>query len=87
MINRNVSKNSIHRDEISKKYDNLLKSKNDKIEKSHIEDAKRIRSNFKGEKLEDKLNNLFRPYYIKNQEKIVKKINKMFKDNDYDMKL
>lgn len=46
-----------------------------------------MRSNYFGEKLDYQLDKLYRSYYVNNQEKIVKNINKMFKVNNFDLKL
>ena len=87
LVNTNVSENKDNRARIFNKYKKFIYDKNAKIEKLYPEETKRIRDNYRDKELEKRLNDLYRPYYVKNQEKIASEINTVFKENNYGMKL
>jgi hypothetical protein len=82
-----VSKSKDSREAISNKYKQYIDTTNANIEKMYPDDAKRIRSNYSGDDLDKKLSDLYRHYYVKNQEKVAKEINTLFKENNFDLKL
>lgn len=88
LINNNVSENKDIRREIANKYDRFLEDKKLEIQKLYPDKAKKIKDKFSGTHLEKKLDDeLHRPYYVKNQNQIVKEINSIFKENNFDIKL
>ena len=87
MLNRNVRQNGLNKVEISNKFKVFIENTNAKIEKLYTKETERIRSNFTAKNLDEKLNDLYRSYYINNQDKIVKYINKMFKEKNFNIKL
>lgn len=86
-VNENVSKNEINKNEISNKYEEFISNTKLKIEKLYPDYVKRIKSNYRSEKLEKRLDDLYRSYYVQNQEKIAKEINILFKNNKHSLKL
>jgi len=88
LINNNVSLNKNNKELIFNKYAKFMRDKELEIEKLYPEKASYIRSNFSGEELKDKLKkDLYRSYFAKNQESSAKEINKMFKENNFELKL
>jgi len=88
LTNNNVMKNERNWKKITAKYNNLIDNKNLEIEKLYPKKTANIKSNCSGDELKSKLEeDLYRPYFAKNQDNISKEVNKMFKENGFDLKL
>jgi len=88
LVNIDVSKNKKRWREIFNKYDKFFEDKKLEIQNLYPNETKKIRDSYIGEALDKKLDDdLHRPYFVNNQEEIVKEINSMFKENDFDLKL
>ncbi|MCL2687139.1 MAG: hypothetical protein FWE58_01215 [Methanobrevibacter sp.] len=65
-----------------------MKDKQIEIQSLYPDKTKKIIAKFPEKKLREKKlgNELYRPYFSKNQKQIVKEINIMFKENNFDLK-
>jgi len=88
LVNNYSIKNKKSRYEIFNRYDKFMKDKEISIQKLYPEKTKILKEKYNKDKLRNKLeNDLYRPYFTKNQENIAKEINSMFKENSFDLKL
>lgn len=86
LVNNNVIENKKNWELISNKYIKFHEKIESKIERMNYKKTKKIRNTFKKNLLEEKLGDLYRPYYVKNQYKIIGEINTLFRDNSFDLK-
>jgi len=88
LFNSDISKNKLDKLRIVNKYDNFIKDKEFEIQKLYPEKTVKIKSSYGDNELDKKLNDdLYRSHFAKNQENIAKEINRLFKKNDFDLKL
>jgi len=88
LVNINVSKNKENWEKIFNKYDKFIKDKELQIQKLYLDEIKKIKNNYTCKDLNKKLDDdIHRPYFVKNQVNIVKEINNMFKENNFELKL
>jgi len=87
LVNSDVLKNKINWEEISNKYNKFFEDKKVEIQKLYTNETKKIKDNYTCKLLDKKLDDdLYRPYFVKNQDQIAKKINNMFKRNNFDLR-
>jgi len=87
LINSDVLKNKENWKKISNIYDKFLEDTKTRIEKIYPKESKKIKTQYLGDELNNQLDKIYRQYSVNNQEKIVKEINFMFKDNDFNLKI
>jgi len=88
LINISFEKNQNNCKEITNNYNKFLEDKKHEIQRLYAYETKKLKDNYTDKTLDKKLNNdLYRPYFSKNQEIIAKEVNQMFKENNIGLKL